>query len=148
MKMSCTVTTRFSAAKRLLHWQGKCHQLHGYQHRVEASFAVVQAGDSECEEVAKSNQQSLVADFYVLKEKLNQWLEANWDHTVILHQDDAALAAAIETTTGQKIFRLPQDPTAEAMAQHLKHVCDGFLPGVRCTSLRLYDDETAWVEVR
>lgn len=134
--MRATVAVSFSAAKRLRDYAGKCAQLHGYQHRIEATF-----------ENADANA-AMVVDFYQAKAALQQWVDAHWDHTVILPEADRALGDAIAAYTGQVIFYLPADPTAENLAAHvMHHVCPKILPQVRCVSLRLYDTADAWVEI-
>ncbi len=78
------------------------------------------------------------------------WLETNWDHNVILNKKDQALGSAIQKVTGQRIFYLPGDPTSEHLATYLMEKVAtpiGKKLGVRCVSLRLYDNDEAWVEV-
>ncbi|MCP5361479.1 MAG: 6-carboxytetrahydropterin synthase [Hyphomicrobiales bacterium] len=129
----------FNAAKRLMDYSGKCARLHGYRHVVEATFIPAREQDT-----------TMVADFYRLKALLGDWLEAHWDHNVILNASDVALGTAIAELAGQEIFYLPTDPTAEAMAAYLLHsVFPGlFAPeGVQCIRVRLYDDSESFVEV-
>lgn len=134
--ITCTVKIEFSAAKRLLNYKGKCNRLHGYGHVVEATFS------------GKDKSSAMVADFYELKEKLGDWIDKNWDHNVILNRADMPLGNAIEDLTGQNVFFMSGEPTAENMAKYLKEeVCTQILPEVRCVKLRLYDNASAYVEV-
>lgn len=134
--ITCTVKIQFSAAKRLLDYKGKCNQLHGYGHVVEASFA------------GKNMSGDMVADFYELKARLGEWIDKNWDHNVILNKKDKPLGNAIEDLAGQNIFFMEGDPTAENMAKYLfEKICPSLLPDVKCVKIRLYDTPDAFVEI-
>lgn len=131
----CTVKLEFSAAKRLLNYKGKCNHLHGYRHAIEVCFT----GDQDAD---------LTVDFYILKEKLGNWLNKEWDHNLLLNQEDSDLGNAISSATGQSVFYFTGDPTAENMAKYIKeYVCAELFPDVICKSVRVYDSENAWVEV-
>jgi 6-pyruvoyltetrahydropterin/6-carboxytetrahydropterin synthase len=136
--LSCTVRLEFNAAKRLLEHEGKCRFLHGYRYALEATFT------------GPKGKAGMVVDFYEAKAKLSAWVEKHWEHNVILSAKDKALGSAISKITGQKIFYLEGDPSAEAMAAHLKEVvCPQiFGKSLRCTGIRLYDTPDAWVDVR
>jgi 6-pyruvoyltetrahydropterin/6-carboxytetrahydropterin synthase len=136
--LSCTVKLEFNAAKRLLEHEGKCRFLHGYRYGLEATFTGPKGKDG------------MVLDFYAIKAKLGQWVEKNWEHNVILSMEDKALGKAISNLTGQKVFYLASDPSAENMAIFLKEeICPKlFGKSVRCSAIRLYDTPDAWVEVR
>lgn len=133
-----TVTIRigFDAAKRLMQYDGKCANLHGYHHVVEASFT------------AESEENGIIADFYDLKKKLGGWIEKNWDHNTILNKADKKLGEAISLITVQKIYYIDGEPTVENLAAHLKEeICPKILPDVKCVKLRLYDNPDAFVEI-
>jgi len=133
--INCTVKIEFCAAKRLLDYDGKCNQLHGYGHKVEVSFS-------------GNKNDDMVADFYDLKEKLNNWIDKNWDHNVILNKKDKPLGKVISDMTGQKVFYLDKDPTAENMAKYLKDkICPKIIKEAKCSKVRLYDNDSAFVEV-
>ncbi len=139
-KLTTVIKIAFSCAKRLIDYKGKCNFLHGYTHIIEAYFI------SE----NKKSSSSMVADFYELKKILSEWLEENWDHNVLLNKKDKSLGNEIEKITGQKIFYFPFDPTAENLAQYLKtDICPDLFDkiGVKCSKIRLYDSETAFVEI-
>jgi 6-pyruvoyltetrahydropterin/6-carboxytetrahydropterin synthase len=128
----------FDAAHRVLGHEGKCKNLHGHRYAVEATFA------------AKSlDALGRVVDFGVIKEKLGAWIDDNWDHTTILFDKDKALGKAITSITGQKIFYMNANPTAENMADYLLHiVCPklfGKLP-IECVRLRLYETPNCYAE--
>lgn len=91
-----------------------------------------------------------VVDFSVIKEKLGGWIDANWDHATILYDRDKALGSDIEKHTGQKIFYLPNNPTAENMAAYLmQHIIPMLFQndGISCTNLRLYETPNCFVDI-
>lgn len=123
-------------AKRLMHDKGICGQLHGYRLSIEVNVSP-----------AKKLASDMVIDFYVLKEKLGAWLNKHWEHNVILNAADKKLGQAITAITKQKIFYTESEPTAEALAIHIKNVVmPALLPkGVICRSVCIYDTDDAWV---
>ncbi len=135
---TCTRRIEFDAAHRVMGHEGKCRNLHGHRYAVEATFSATSL-----------DPLGRVVDFGVIKERLGQWIDTNWDHTTILYDKDAALGKAIATETGQEIFYLPQNPTAENMADYLLHtICPelfGNLP-IACLSLRLYETPNCYAE--
>lgn len=139
MKTTCTIKIGFDAAKRLMGFKGACNQLHGYHHMVEATFAPL------------GKVGNIVMDFAELERILGAWIAANWDHNVILNAKDKNLGNAISAVTKQKIFYLKEDPSAEALAEHLlESVCPALFKKhkVQCTLIRFYDTPEHWVESR
>lgn len=135
---TCTRRLEFDAAHRVMGHEGKCKHLHGHRYAIEATFTAKQL-----------DTLGRVVDFGIIKEKLGQWVDANWDHTTILYGKDKALGNAITTQTGQKIFYLPSNPTAENMADYLLHaVCPKLFAKypVRCIGLRLYETPNCYAE--
>ena len=116
---------------------GACNRLHGYHHIIEAQFA------------AEGKAANIVMDFAEIEKILGQWVAENWDHNVILNAKDKALGKAISVVTGQHIFYLKQDPSAEALAEYLLlTICPALFKKykVQCISIRLYDATNRWVE--
>lgn len=132
--LSCTVKFEFNAAKRLMDLPGPCQRLHGYRHGVEITLA---SGKNE----------GIVADFYAVRTTFQQWLDAHFEHQVILNARDKKLGDAIASVTGQTIYYLPHDPTAEMIALHVKElICPQLFPELTCLRVRIYDTENQWVE--
>ena len=135
---TCIRRIEFDAAHRVMEHEGKCKHLHGHRYALEAHFAA-----------AALDALGRVVDFGVIRQRLGAWVDANWDHTTILYNKDKALGKAISEHTGQAIFYLPANPTAENMAAYLmEHVCPALfadLP-VRCTRVVLYETPNCWVE--
>ncbi|NBO18428.1 MAG: 6-carboxytetrahydropterin synthase [Proteobacteria bacterium] len=138
MPASCTRRIEFDAAHRVQGHEGKCRNLHGHRYSIEATFSATQLDNL-----------GRVVDFGVIKTLLGQWIDDNWDHTTILFEQDATLGKAISGETGQAIFYLPTNPTAENMAEYLLHtVCAQLfaqLP-IRCTRIRLYETPNCYAE--
>jgi 6-pyruvoyltetrahydropterin/6-carboxytetrahydropterin synthase len=137
-RITCTRKLHFDAAHRLMQHEGKCRHLHGHGYVVEATFAC-----SELDSVGR------VVDFGIIKEKLGGWLNANWDHTTILWEKDAALAGAITDVTEQRVFLLPYNPTAENMARYLHEtVCPSLFAaaGIRCTQIRIHETQNCYAD--
>lgn len=132
---TCTVRLECNIAKRLRHYEGKCRNLHGYRHAIEVTFADPKGGD-------------MVADFYAIRQGLQDWLDEHWDHNIILNEEDKPLGEAISGHTGQAIFYLNEEPTAENLAAYVKEtLCPQLFPDLTCSKVRFYDTENAWAEV-
>jgi 6-pyruvoyltetrahydropterin/6-carboxytetrahydropterin synthase len=116
----------FSCGHRVCNHESKCAHLHGHNYRV--TFSVVpapkrtgrsfigrRAKDLELDHIGR------VVDFSVVKTKLCQWLEDNWDHKFLIwEQDPQALNLRLLDQHG--VVPVPFNPTAENMAQYLVEV--------------------------
>lgn len=137
--ITCTRRLEFDAGHRLLEHEGKCRYLHGHRYALEASFTA-----------ASLDSVGRVVDFGVIKEKLGGWIDAHWDHTTVLHEKDRQLGDTIEKATGQKIYYLPMNPTAENMADYLfRAVCPQLFEGLglRCTKITLHETPNCKAEI-
>ncbi len=127
----CTRRLEFDAAHRVLEHESKCKNLHGHRYVVEASFTARQL-----------DRLGRVVDFGVIKERLGAWIGDNWDHTTILFDKDKELGKAISAVTGQVVFYLSNNPTAENMAAYLlENVCPQLFADyeLKCVSIRLHE---------
>ncbi len=121
----------FCAGHRLLGHEGKCASLHG--HNYAAEFHVVA---EELDAVGR------VVDFGAIKERLKGWIDREWDHGFLLWEEDAAAIAAVRAVEPCKLFTLPQNPTAEVLADYLlTRVCGPQLDdlGVTCVRVELWE---------
>lgn len=137
--ITCTRLIHFDAAHRIVNHESKCRFVHGHRYVVEATFAAKKLDDL-----------GRVIDFGEIKEKLGQWIDTNWDHNAILWDEDKKLGASIEKSTGQKIFYMPNNPTAENMAEYLlKKVCPKLFKNsaVACTKIKLSETPNCYAEV-
>jgi len=106
--ISCTRRLEFDAAHRILNHESKCKMLHGHRYALEASFSAKNLDDL-----------GRVIDFGVVREVLGAWIDEHFDHNTILSIHDKDLGENIAKTTGQKIYYLSENPTAENIAKHL-----------------------------
>ena len=137
--ITCTRRIEFDAAHRVMEHESKCKYVHGHRYALEATFA------------ARSlDKLGRVVDFGVIKKLLGEWIDAHWDHTAILFEKDEVLGKSIAAATGQKIFYLPANPTAENMASYIMEtVCPKLfkkLP-IECVGIRLYETPNCFAEV-
>ena len=99
----------FSCGHRIHGHTGGCGNLHGHNYR--AHF--------HCEQ-DHLDALGMVVDFAVIKSRLCQWVEENWDHRFLLWAEDPILAAM--TAIDPTVMAVPFNPTAENMALHLLNV--------------------------
>ena len=139
MIITATRKLEFDAAHRVKMHESKCKNLHGHRYLCE-----VTAQAPELDALGR------VIDFGELKARLGQWIDENWDHQTILWQEDQPLGEAIAAQTGQSIFYLPHNPTAENMAHYLLHdICPMlFQPPLSIVKITLRETPNCWVTVR
>jgi 6-pyruvoyltetrahydropterin/6-carboxytetrahydropterin synthase len=138
MTITCTRRIEFDAGHRVMEHESKCKHLHGHRYAVEATFA---ARDLDI--------LGRVIDFGQVRARLGSWIDEHWDHATILSDKDRALGEGITAKTGQVIFYLPANPTAENMAEYLlKTVCPKLFEdsGAHCTRIRLYETPNCYAD--
>jgi len=136
--ISCTRRIEFDAAHRVMEHESKCRHLHGHRYVIEASFAA-----NGLDTLGR------IIDFGRVRELLGTWVDAHWDHATILGDKDRALGDAIAAKTGQTVFYLPVNPTAENMAQYLlEEVCPALFnaTGATCIRIRLYETPNCYAD--
>lgn len=109
MMIQCTRKIEFDAGHRVIGHEKKCQFLHGHRYILEIT--------------AESNQLNslgMVVDFGEIKSVVKNWIDNNFDHNLILKYDDKKLGDKVSEWTGQKIYYMEQNPTAENIALHLK----------------------------
>lgn len=137
--VECTRRIEFDAAHRVIGHENKCKYLHGHRYVLE-----VTASTNELDSIGR------VVDFGVLKSVVKEWVDEKLDHNVILHQDDKSLGDLIEKETGQNVYYLKSNPTAENIALHIKSDIIPLLftkNSFDIVKLRLYETPNAYVEV-
>ena len=130
----------FSAAHRLLNHESKCRHLHGHNYEL----LVHATADGELDELGR------VIDFGVLKQRIGEWIDTQWDHGAIVYETDSELLAALRIISGQKIYVMNENTTAENMALHLLHDVMPRLmagTGVQISKITLWETENCFVEV-
>jgi len=105
-----------SAGHRVVGHENKCRFLHGHNYRVHFT----------CTPERTLDTLGRVIDFGVIKQLLCQWLEDNWDHKMLLWENDHTMQSIASSGYGDLIedslVWLPFNPTAENMAAHLVNV--------------------------
>jgi 6-pyruvoyltetrahydropterin/6-carboxytetrahydropterin synthase len=111
--------------------ESKCKMLHGHRYVVEASFGAV-----ELDAIGR------VIDFGVIREVLGKWIDDNLDHNTILFEKDQNLGENIAKITGQKIYYMKSNPTAENIAKHLlEDICPQLFAShnIKCVGIKVYE---------
>lgn len=116
----------FDYGHRVLGHEGKCKHLHG--HRGVAEITV---------RAPKLDDLGRVIDFGVIKQLIGGWIDENWDHNILLHQDDPLTQLFESMGEGHPIFggKKPYiignglNPTAEVMAEVLFRQANRLLKG-------------------
>lgn len=104
----CSKRIEFDAGHRVRDHDGKCKMLHGHRYALEVTFSS-----------QKLNEIGMTIDFGIIKSIIKSWIDENWDHNVILSEKDIELGKKIAEYTGQKIFYIKENPTAENLANFL-----------------------------
>ncbi len=138
--ITCTRRLEFDAAHRIIEHESKCKMLHGHRYVLEASFAA-----------KKLDNLGRIIDFGVAKQVLGSWIDSNLDHNTILSIKDKNLGETISKETGQKIYYLDCNPTAENIAYHLlSKICPKLFAkhNVKCVGIRLYETPNCYVDAK
>jgi 6-pyruvoyltetrahydropterin/6-carboxytetrahydropterin synthase len=109
--------------------ESKCAYLHGHNYRIHFEI--------------QGNIDSIgrVLDFSVIKKKLCNWLEENFDHRFLVYENDpdALKLQAIDAT----VFILNFNPTAENIAKYLvEEIAPIQLKGTGCKLIKCEVEET------
>lgn len=136
--ITCTRRIEFDSAHRVMEHESKCQYIHGHRYVVEATFT---ADDLD--------KQGRVIDFGQVKALLGGWVDDHWDHTAILHEADQKLGDLLAESTGQTIYYLPYNPTAENIARYLlEEVCPDLFQNsdVRCIAVRVHETPNCYAD--
>jgi 6-pyruvoyltetrahydropterin/6-carboxytetrahydropterin synthase len=132
MKLTVTRYHDICAGHRVYGHESKCAHLHGHNYRVHFT---VQADTLD--------HLGRVLDFSVIKDKLCNWLEDNWDHKFLVWVEDPAKDTLLDLDP-VGIVGLPFNPTAENMAEYLLTVIGPKqLEGTDCKLVSVKIEETA-----
>ncbi len=118
---------RFCYGHRILGHTGGCEHMHGHNARVEIRCA------------GPLDEMGMVVDFAEIRRVVESWIQDHWDHRMLLRRDDPM--ADVLRQSGEPIYEMDGDPTAENMAACLFHVArEGGLPVV---SIRFWETSTS-----
>jgi len=104
----------FDAAHRLYRYEGKCAHIHGHRYVVEVIWS-----REELDEMG------MVLDFGSAKSLVTALLDSDWDHALLLHEDDPLVMVLKNASedgdldTEFNIYTFSRNPTAEVMAEEL-----------------------------
>lgn len=130
-----TITRKleFDAGHRVMNHESKCATLHGHRYVVE-----IVATAPELDSLGR------VIDFSVLKQKIGTWLDEQWDHNVIVFEQDLEVISALRSVPRKKDpWVAPFNPTAENMAKYLFNVvCPKLLKDTTVTVVKVIVWET------
>ncbi|MGP1499848.1 MAG: 6-pyruvoyl trahydropterin synthase family protein [Porphyromonas sp.] len=96
-----------SMGHRVVGHENKCRHLHGHNYRIHFTCTA-----NELDNLGR------VIDFSLIKTHLCEWLEINWDHKMVLWQEDPLLEQ-LKDIVPEDIVTVPFNPTAEQLAQYL-----------------------------
>lgn len=94
----------FCYGHRLLNYNGKCAHPHGHNGRVEITL-----------ESETLDERGMVFDFGELKALVNDWLDENLDHKMVLAEEDPLVPVLAEMDEPMFLMKCP--PTAENFAK-------------------------------
>lgn len=94
------------AGHRVYGHSGKCQSLHGHSYIIHFYCQATQL-----------DQLGMVIDFSIIKSTLCQWLEDNYDHRMLIWDQDPLGIKLKELDP--KVCIVPYNPTAENIAHHL-----------------------------
>ena len=111
----------FCYGHRVMNHESKCATLHGHNGVVWIHVTPV----------ADLDALGRVIDFSVIKTVIGDWIDKNWDHTMIVFKDDLKTIELLkEAPSYKEIFVLDKNPTAENLAHFLLwEVCPQLLKG-------------------
>ena len=138
--ITCTRRIEFDAAHRIINHESKCKMLHGHRYALEATFTA-----NELDNLGR------VIDFGVIRQVLGTWIDDNLDHNTILSIADKKLGNNIAAETGQKIYYIKENPTAENIANYIfTEICPKLFAdkSVKCVAIKLYETPNCYVEVK
>ena len=118
----------FCYGHRLLQYEGKCRHLHGHNGRA----AITLAAD-------RLDALGMVLDFSLLKRVVGGWIDAQFDHKMLLHRDDPVLPFLRQQ--GEPVFVLDVNPTAENIARLIFDFAAG--QGFPVVEVQLWETENS-----
>ena len=120
-----------SCGHRVFGHENKCAHLHGHNYRFYFTVAA-----PELDTVGR------VLDFSVIKERLCEWLETNYDHKFLIWQNDPMLET-LKALDPDGVVSVPYNPTAENIARYMVEMVSPVeLAGTGCTIIKCRVEET------
>jgi 6-pyruvoyltetrahydropterin/6-carboxytetrahydropterin synthase len=106
-------TIKFShwinSSHRLVGHAGKCQRIHGHNYKITVAI-----------KADLLNDLGMVIDFGDVKSTIGKWLDDNWDHRLLLWENDPLLnLIPLTALEPYGAILVPFNPTAENMAKYL-----------------------------
>jgi 6-pyruvoyltetrahydropterin/6-carboxytetrahydropterin synthase len=121
-----------SCGHRVCEHESRCRQLHGHNYRIHFTC---RGGNGGLDSIGR------VIDFSEIKNRLCTWLEAEWDHRMLLWHNDPWLSAVL--SIDPTVVPVPFNPTAENMALYLlRTVGPSVLEGTGISLVNVRIEET------
>lgn len=131
--MEITRRYEFDAGHRVLGHEGKCRHIHGHRYVAEVTVE-----SDQLDSVGR------VVDFGVLKGKMAEFIDTNWDHNLLLNRDDP-MALHLKTAGEREPFLFDGNPTAENIARVLYAQLSSVF-GVPLVRVRIYETPNCWAD--
>jgi 6-pyruvoyltetrahydropterin/6-carboxytetrahydropterin synthase len=132
MKVGIYKEVQIDTSHRLLHYEGKCANLHGHRWKVEIWM------EGEPDPVTK-----ILIDYSMIKKLVDKY-----DHQIILNKDDPMVPRIQEF---HQVITTPGDPTSELMAVLIRDDLYAFCQkhGIKATvpKIRVWESPTAFAEL-
>ena len=117
----------FCAGHRVVGHENKCKHFHGHNYVANVTVAPMDG--------TTLDDKGRVIDVDVVQDVIKEWIDAEWDHGMILARDDPCRSAVVDRIIGhhgavaqlQKIAWMDAPPTAENMAIRLFQVATDLL---------------------
>jgi len=127
------VRVRWRIGHRLMNYDGACKNCHG--EGVTGIF--VFAGEI-------TRKDDILLDFGKVKKEIKDWVNANWDHAMVLNEKDTDFIEFLKSKN-QKVFVLSSNPTSEKMAEYLyKLFKQRGYPIKKVGIVESFEDSIAW----
>lgn len=122
----------FCAGHRVAGHENKCSNLHGHNYRIH--FFVEPYPLHELDDIGR------VIDFSFIKESLCEWVEKNWDHKMLIWEEDPIYKDNLHILG---LHIVPFNPTAENMAKYIvETIAPVILLGTRTRLKKVVLEET------
>jgi len=132
MKIGIYKEVQIDSSHRLLHYKGKCANLHGHRWKVEMWI-----------EGEPDTATGILIDYVVLKE-----IVGKYDHQIILNRDDPMVPCIQKF---QHVITTPGDPTSELMAVLIRNeileYCRSHAIVATVPKIRVWESPNAFAEL-
>jgi 6-pyruvoyltetrahydropterin/6-carboxytetrahydropterin synthase len=132
MKTGIYKEVQIDTSHRLLHYHGKCANLHGHRWKIEVWMEGEPAQDTQ-----------IVIDYSLIKKVVEQY-----DHQIILNKDDPMVPRIAEF---HPVITTPGDPTSELIAvlirDDIHKTCHEMGITAKVTKIRVWESPTSCAEI-